>query len=141
MKVILLEENRIADVSDGYARNHLFPKKMAVLATEVNIAKFEKVMKEREKEIAAQRQAAEEIAKKLEDKTIIVKADVGEEGKLFGTVTAQDIVLAVMEQLGIEIDKKKVNLNDHIKVVGEYSASVKLHFQVTAHLKIKVEPK
>src|SRR3989339_98454 len=112
MKVILLEENRVTDVADGYARNYLFPQK---------------------------KKEAEELAKQIEGKSLVIKAETGEEGKLFGSVTVQDIVDEMKKQHGIDLDKKKVNLNDHIKTLGEYSASVKFHHAVIAHIKIVVE--
>lgn len=139
MKVILFEENRIAEVADGYARNFLFPKRLAVLATAPNISKFEKKMKEKESELEQKRKDAQELAKKLETQVIIIKADASEEGKLFGSVTSSDVIRAIAEQAGAQFDKRKVNLNEHIKMLGEYEISIKLHHDVTAHVKIKVE--
>ncbi len=141
MKVILLEENRIENVSDGYARNYLFPKKLAVLATPVNLTRFEKRIQEKQAEMEALKRTAEDLAGKLSSLTVVIKAEAGEEGKLFGSITTQDVVSALQDQQGIEIDKKKVNLNEHIGALGEYFASVKLHHDVVAHLKIKVEKK
>lgn len=141
MKVILFEENRVAEVSDGHARNFLFPKKLAILATPVNLAKFEKKAKEREAEIAEQVKAAQETSALLSLNEIIIKADASEEGKLFGSVTPQDVIDAIKGSFGLELDKKKVNLNEHIKTLGNYTAAIKLHHKVTAHIKIKVEKK
>lgn len=141
MKVILFEENRVAEVSDGHARNYLLPKKLAILATPQNLKRFEKIQVERSKEIAEQKVHAEELRNKLESKELVVKADAGEEGKLFGTITSKDVVSEVKNQFGIELEKKKVNLNEHIKTLGEFSASAKLHHEVTAHIKIRVEKK
>lgn len=139
MKVILFEENRVAEVSDGYARNYLFPKKLAVLATAQNISKFEKKMKDREAELEQKKKDAQDLAKKLETQVIVIKADAGEEGKLFGSVTSSDVIKALAEQAGAQFDKRRVNLNEHIKMLGEYEVSIKLHHDVTAHIKIKVE--
>ena len=141
MKVILLDENRVAEVSEGHARNYLFPQKLAILATPVNMAKFEKRLTEKAAEIAEQKKSAQALAEKLASFVVGIKAEAGEEGKLFGSVTSQDIVEAIKEQQGLEIDKKKVNLNEHIGSVGEYSASVKLHHEVVGHIKINVEKK
>jgi large subunit ribosomal protein L9 len=141
MKVILFEENRIAEVSPGHARNFLFPKKLAVPATPENLVKFEKKMKEKEAELLRLKEEAQALARKLEATELIIKAEAGEEDKLFGTVTTQDVVQAVSEQFSVELDRRKVNLNEHIKKLGEYSASVKLHHAITAHIKIKVEKK
>ncbi|OGC06021.1 50S ribosomal protein L9 [candidate division WOR-1 bacterium RIFOXYA2_FULL_36_21] len=139
MKVILLEENRVTDVADGYARNYLFPQKKAILATPVNLKKFEAKLKAMESFLAQKKKEAEELAKQIEGKSLVIKAETGEEGKLFGSVTVQDIVDEMKKQHGIDLDKKKVNLNDHIKTLGEYSASVKFHHAVIAHIKIVVE--
>lgn len=141
MKVILFEENRIIEVSSGHARNFLFPKKLAVLATPENLVKFEKKMKAREAELETLKQAAKDLADKLESRELVIAAEAGEEDKLFGTVTTHDVVDAVAEQFGIELDRRKVNLNEHIKKLGEFSASIKLLHGVIAHLKIKVEKK
>jgi len=141
MKVIILEEDRVANVSDGYARNFLLPKKLAVLATP-------EAMKQMGKRAEANRQKREEKIKKMEElaaklasKEIIIRADAGEEGKLFGSVTSADVAAGIFNTFGEEIDKRKINLNEHIKMLGEYVASVKLHTDVVAHLKIRVEKK
>ncbi len=141
MKVILLEENRVAEVSDGHARNFLFPKKLAIDATPLNLKRFEKRLKEKESEIAAQKVAAKELGAKLSALTVTILAEAGEEGKLFGSVTNQDVVDAIKDQHGVELEKRKVNLNEHVGALGEYSASIKLLHDVVAHLKVKVEKK
>ena len=141
MKVILLEENRVAEVSDGHARNFLFPKKLAIDATPLNLKRFEKRLKEKESEIAAQKVAAKELGAKLSALTVTILAEAGEEGKLFGSVTNQDVVDAIKDQHGVELEKRKVNLNEHVGALGEYSASIKLLHEVVAHLKVKVEKK
>ena len=139
MKVILFEENRVTEVKDGYARNFLFPRRLAVLATPLNVKKFEKKMAVKAEEIEESRKSAKTVAEKIEASEVLIKAEAGEEGKLFGSVTAQDVADALLTQLEIEIPKRKINLNEHIKAVGDYTASVKLHHAVTAHLKVKVE--
>lgn len=139
MKVIILEEDRIADVADGYARNYLFPKKLAILATPLNIEKFEKRLKERSEELLQKKKIAQELADKLSSVEVLIKAEAGEEGKLFGSITIQDVINAVKQQLGIELDKRKVNLNEHIKMVGTYIVIAKLHHEVNANIKLKVE--
>lgn len=141
MKVILLEEDRVANVSDGYARNFLLPKGLAIMATE-------KAMKQMEKRAAAnadkreqEKKGAQELAEKLEANPLTIKADAGEEGKLFGSVTAADVANELKSQTGVEVDKRKINLNEHIKTLGEFSATLKLHRDINAHLKIIVEKK
>ena len=141
MKVILLEEDKLANVSDGYARNYLLPKKLAVLATPEAIKQMGKRADANRQKREEQKKIMEELAEKLTSKEIIIKADAGEEGKLFGSVTTTDVAKAVLDTFGEELDKKKINLNEHIKMLGEYIASVKLHTDVVAHLKIRVEKK
>jgi len=147
MKVILTDDvktlgkrGEVKEVSDGYARNVLFPKKLAVKATEGGIASEKekiKVEKIKEEKILA---AAKEIAEKLEKNSILVKSKSGEKGKLFGAITAKEIAEAVHKQLNIEIDKKKINIQeDSIKTLGAHPATIKLHPQVTAKITITVE--
>lgn len=139
MKVVLLEEDRLAQVSDGYARNYLFPKKLAIPATDQAVKHMEKRAEANRQKREDQRKGAMNIADKLSSTTLIVKADAGEEGKLFGSVTAQDVASAIRETLSLEVDKRKINLNQQIKTIGEFSATVKLYHDVNAQLKIKVE--
>ncbi len=148
MKVILRreepklgEEDSLVEVSAGYARNYLFPRKIAVPATPAEIAALEKRRAEKEKELAAKREEFEELARKLSSLEIAISADAGEGGKLFGSVTPQDIAEAVQRCSQIEIDKKKIDLADPIKVVGEYSVPVKIFKDISASLKIKVTAK
>ena len=141
MRVILLEEDRLADVSDGYARNYLLPKKLAILATPEAVKQMGKRAEANRQKREEQKKKAEELSEKLSSKEVIIKADAGEEGKLFGSVTTMDVAKAVLDTFGEDIDKKKINLNEHIKTLGEYIASVKLHADVVAHLKIRVEKK
>jgi len=139
MKVILLEEDKIANVSDGYARNYLLPKKLAVLATPKALEAHKARQAEREsKEIQAKAEA-EELKQKLESSEVVIQADAGEEGKLFGSITASEISEELKKQLSLEIDKKKVLLDDNLKQVGEYTVSLKLVSGVKAQLKIRVE--
>ncbi|HTY13623.1 MAG TPA: 50S ribosomal protein L9 [Candidatus Omnitrophota bacterium] len=141
MKVILLEEDRVVKVADGYARNYLLPKKLAILATPASIKQMEKraeTNKQKREELKTQAQA---LAEKLSSKEVVITADAGEEGKLFGTITNTDVVKAVKDTFEVELDRRKVNLNEHIKAIGDYVASVKLHTDVVAHLKLKVVKK
>ncbi|MBU0573470.1 MAG: 50S ribosomal protein L9 [Candidatus Margulisbacteria bacterium] len=141
MKVVLYEENRVMEVADGYARNYLFPKKLAAPATEANLAAFEKQKAKRQAVIDSNKAAAKEMAEKLEAAKVVIKADAGEEGKLFGSVTSLDIAQAIKDLLGLEIDKRKIIMDGHIKVVGESEVSVKLFPEVSARVKVVVEPK
>ena len=144
MKVILLQDvkghgkkGELCNVSDGYARNFLFPKKLAVEAD--NTAMNE--LKNREQAAAHHKQeeinAAKETAAKLEGKTVTIKAKAGSNGKLFGSVTSKEIASEIAKTLGIEIDRKKMSVAD-IKNFGEYTAEIKLYTGITAKITVKV---
>ena len=144
MKVVLLSDvkghgkkGELCNVSDGYARNFLFPKKLAVEAD--NAALNE--LKNREESAAHHKQeeikAAKETAAKLEGKTVVIKAKAGSGGRLFGSVTSKEIAQEIKNALGIEIDKKKMNAPD-IKNFGEYTAEIKLYQGIVAKLTVKV---
>lgn len=144
MKVILLQDvkghgkkGELCNVSDGYARNFLFPKKLAVEAD--NTALNE--LKNREQAAAHHKQeeinAAKETAAKLEGKTVTINAKAGSNGKLFGSVTSKEIASEIAKSLGIEIDRKKMSVAD-IKNFGEYTAEIKLYTGITAKITVKV---
>lgn len=146
MKVILLEDVKkvgkkgdIVEVSDAYARNVLFRQKTAVEATGVNRNTL-KLQKANEEKVAAENLAeAKALKEKLEDTSVTLKLKAGEGGKLFGAVSSKEIADACREQCGIEIDKKKIVMETAIRSVGDMSVTVKLHPQVRAELKVKVE--
>ena len=144
MKVVLLadvkglgKKGELCNASDGYARNFLFPKKLAVEAD--NAALNE--LKNREESAAHHKQeeinAAKETAAKLEGKTVTIKAKAGSNGKLFGSVTSKEIASEIAKSLGIEIDRKKMSVAD-IKNFGEYTAEIKLYVGITAKITVKV---
>lgn len=128
----------IVKVSDGYARNMLFPRGLAVEATEGNIRAAERQKERQAQKAAEDKEAAIALAESLKEKTLTIKAKAGDAGKLFGAITSKDIADAATEQLGIEIDKKKIELEAPIKVIGEYSAVLKLYQEVKGELKINV---
>lgn len=146
MEIILTQDvkalgkkGEIVKVSDGYARNFILPKKLGMEATkqnlyDLNMQKAAEVKKQ--KEILEE---AKEQAKKLEALTIKVTIKAGEGGKTFGSVSTKEIAVALKEQHGLELDKKKLVLNDPIKNAGTYTVPVKLHSQVTAEMKVSVE--
>ncbi len=146
MKVILLEDvkavgkkGEIVEVSDGYARNVLLKKKQGVEATGKNRNDL-KLQKANQEKVAAENlAAAQELGKKLEAASITLKVKVGEGGRLFGSISNKEVAEAVKEQLGYEIDKKKIQLNNPIRSVGTMEAAIKLHTKVTALLKVNVE--
>ena len=146
MKVILLEDvksvgkkGQVVEVSDAYARNVLFKKKLGLEATGKNMNDL-KLQKANQEKVAAENlAAAKELAEKLEKSTITLKVKVGEGGKLFGSISSKEIAEAAKEQLGLEIDKKKVVLTSPIKNIGSMDVAIKLHTKVTANLKVPVE--
>ncbi len=136
MKVILTE---IVDVSDGYARNYVIPKKLGVEANNKNMNDL-KLKKANEEKIAKEQlEAAQAFAKELETKEVTVSIKSGEGGKTFGSVSSKEIAEAAKAQCGMEIDKKKIQMPEAIKSLGVYEIAVKLHPKVTGKLKVKVE--
>lgn len=148
MKVILQQDVKalgkkgdLVEVSDGYARNFILPKKIGVEANNANINDL-KLRKANEEKIAAENLAkAQEFKKTLEDKVIAVFIKAGEGGKVFGAVTGKEIAQAAKEQYGYDIDKKKIVLKDSIKNFGTYEVPLKLHPKVTAALRVQVSEK
>ena len=146
MKVILLQDVKslgkkgdIVKVSDGYARNMILPKKLGVEATPKNLNDL-KLQKANEEKVAQENlEAAQAFAKDLEDKEGIVKLNVGEGGKIFGSVSTKEISEAAKEQLNLDIDKRKLQLPSPIKALGVTQVPVKLHPQVTGTLKVFVK--
>ncbi len=148
MKVILYkevpdlgEEYTLADVSDGYARNYLYPRNLAGPATSKALASLKQKLDDKAKEVTVKKTSFEELAKKLSGMEFVISVDVGEGGKLFGSVTAQDISDVVKNQAEVELDKKKIHLDNPLKIVGSYTVPVKLYQGISANLKVKVEAK
>lgn len=146
MKVILIEDvkslgkkGETVTVSDGYARNMLFPKKLAVEATARNINDLKLKKAHEEKVAKEQLEAAKAFAAQLAEAQVTVSVKTGEGGRTFGSVSNKEIAEAAKAQLGFEIDKKKIQMSNPIKAVGTTSVSIKLHPKVTAELKVVVE--
>ena len=145
MKVILLEDVKtlgkkgdIVNVSDGYARNAIIPKKLGVEATPKNLNDF-KLQKKHEEKVAQEiYEAAVELSKVIETKKVVVKIKCGEGGRIFGSVSTKEIAAAAKEQTGLDLDKKKMQLAEPIKALGTYEIPVKLHTKVTAKLSVQV---
>lgn len=148
MKVILLEDvknigikGQIINAKDGYARNFLFPKKLAIEATDANLKNLENAKKkkeDKEREILEEAKALEE---ELMQKIIVIKTKAGEHGKLFGSITTKEISELLEKEHEIIIDKKKFDLDEPIKSLGEYHVKIKLHPTVNAKLKVIVTEK
>ena len=145
MKVILLEDVKslgkkgdMGNVSDGYARNAVLPKKLGIEATSKNLNDL-KLQNQHADKVAAENLAnAKELAKTVEQQKVVIKIKAGEGGKIFGSVSTKEIAQATKEQTGLELDKKKMHLPDGIKALGTYEVPVKLHPQVTAKLTVQV---
>ncbi len=144
MKIILRQDYErlgkfgdIVEVKDGYARNYLIPKNIAYPAKPNFIKVIEEEKKHKQFKLLKAKRQAEELAKKLESVSITISVSVGEEDKMFGSVTSQDIGKALEEQ-GIEIDRRKIVLEDPIKELGIYSVPIKLHPEVEAKIKVWV---
>lgn len=145
MDVILLKDvkgtgkaGQIVKVSDGYARNMLFPRGLAKEATQGNVKTLERQKEAAAEKRAAQKAEAQEQAKKLEEITVVIKAKGGDNGKLFGSITTKDIAEALEKQEKIKVDKKKIVLDNPIKTTGEKEVVVKLFEEVSAKLKVTV---
>ena len=146
MKVILLQDvkgkgkkGQMLEVSDGYARNFMLPKKLAIEATPDAINTMRMNDKATQERIAREKAEALATSKKLREMTVVVKAKGGGAGRLFGSVTTQEISDALQKNHGITVDKKKIVLNETIKTVGTYTVKCKLGYEITADLKVKIE--
>lgn len=146
MKVILLQDikgtgkkNEIVNVSDGYARNFLFPKNMAKEATDQSINEAKRQKAAQDKQEAENKAAALLKANDLRNKEIIVMAKAGDSGKLFGAITAAEVAEALKEQYGYDVDKRKIELKSSIKQVGEYEATVKLYSNISTNMKLTIK--
>ena len=145
MKVILQQDVRgqgkkgqLVEVSDGYARNFLLPKKLAVIATAENLNTMKQQEKARKAQEAAEKAEAEALSKKLEGLTVKVAAKAGEGGRLFGAVTAKEVSEALCAQHGVTIAKAKLVLDEPIKAFGSYQVKAKLGFEVNGTVYVSV---
>jgi large subunit ribosomal protein L9 len=145
MKVILLQDVKtlgkkgdIVEVSDGYARNAILPKKLGVEATSKNLNDLKLQNKHADKVAAENLENAKELAVTVEKQKVVVKLKTGEGGRTFGSISTKEISQAAKEQTGLDLDKKKMQLTESIKALGTYEVPVKLHPQVTAKLTVSV---
>ena len=146
MKVILLQDvkgkgkkGQMLEVSDGYARNFMLPRKMAIEATPDAINTMKMNDKATQERIAREKAEAMELAKKLRDMTLVVMAKGGGAGRLFGSVTNQEIADTLKNKTGIVLDKRKIVISDPIKNVGTYTVQCKLGYEISAPLTVKIE--
>lgn len=145
MKVILLQdvkslgkEGEIVNVNDGYARNFIIPKKLGVEANSKNMNDLKLKKNNEEKIVKENKEAAEKLAGELKAGQVALKIKVGEGGKAFGSVSAKEIAAAVKDQMGLDVDKKKIQLKETLKTLGTHIVPVKLHPEVTAELKVEI---
>lgn len=145
MKVILLQDiknvgkkEQIIEANDGYARNYLLPKKIAIEATKDNLAKLQAKKTSEENKKKAEIEANKKIAKRLEKIELTIKAKVGENNKIFGGITSKEISEILKKEYEIEIDKKKIIIKETIKNLGRYTADIKFGDGVNAELTINI---
>lgn len=148
MKVILIQDVKslgkkgdIVEVNQGYARNFVLPKKLGVEATPDNLNNL-KLKNQNDEKIAAENlAAAQKLAADLKDKKVVASVKVGDNGRVFGSVSTKEIAELIKTQLGIEVDKKKIIMDDAVKALGGYNVGLKLHPQVTAEILLDVVEK
>lgn len=145
MEVILLEDVKSlgkkgekVNVSDGYAKNFILKKKLGVEATAANLNDLKLQKANQDKIAKEQLEAAQALGEKIKESTVTVKIKAGEGGRTFGSISSKEIAQAAKEQLGLELDKKKIQLKDNIKSFGTFHVNVKLHPKVSAELTVKV---
>lgn len=145
MKVILLnnikgvgKKDEIINASDGYARNYLFPKKLAIEATKENLGKLESKNEANKFKKQNEKNDAIEVANKLKELVLTIKVKAGENGKIFGGVTSKEISENLKEQYKIEIDKKKIEVKETIKNIGRFTINIKLYEGVNAKLTVNI---
>lgn len=147
MDVILLEHmddlgsvGQTVKVKNGYARNFLLPRKLACLATEKNMNYYRTLIESKKRKLAKLKGSAEQLAQQLNEVTLtFVRKSKDQEARLFGSVTSSDVTAALNEQ-GFDVDRKRVALSEPIKKIGEYSASIRVHPEVVARIKVNVVP-
>jgi len=145
MKVLLLadvkgqgKKDQIVEVSDGYARNFLFPKKLAVIADAKVMSEARSKEEAKQFRLKEEKAAAKALAEKISTLTVKITASSGGDGRLYGSITSKDIAEKIKEQHKIEIDKRKLVLQDNIKAYGTYEVEVKVYPEISAKLKVTV---
>jgi len=147
MKVILLQDikaigkkDQVLEVSDGYARNYLIPRKLATEATPAELKRVDEMRRAAQDRLEREEHQARQVARQLKEGGIVLKVKCGEGGRLYGTVTGADVAKALKETMDIEVDKKKIEIPDHIKTVGEYEAEVRLMSGIATKLRLTIQP-
>ena len=147
MKVILTEDvpkvgkkGQVVDVKSGYAHNFLFKNNVALEATKANLKRLEEQQAQEAENRAYEKAQAESIGNMLKDKLIVMKGKEGAGSKLFGAVTNKEVAEAIKKEFNVEIDKRKIVLDDKIRVIGTYNAVIKLHPEVKVNMKVQIVP-
>ena len=145
MKVVLLQDvkgqgkkNDVIEVSDGYARNFLFPRKLAVVADARAMNDVMNKRSSQEHKIEVEKTNARELAQKIEQSKVVIKAEAGADGRVYGAVTAKDIAEALKAQFSLDVDKRKIVLDAPIKAFGTYIVDIKLYSGIVAKLNVQV---
>jgi large subunit ribosomal protein L9 len=146
MKVILTtdvpklgKQGDVVQVSDGYARNFLLPRNMAIEASASRLHELEQKHRQLEKKKKKEEQTAQMVKEQIDGQTVVVKARCGESGKLFGAVTSKEIADAIKTRYKVDIDKKRIEIKEPIKQLGEYPVRIRLHQKAIADVKVRVE--
>ena len=146
MQIILLQDVKslgkkgtVVKVNDSYGRNYIIPKQLGVEANPVNLNNLKLQNANAEKLEAMKQDSAKAIQAKLAGKTITVKIRAGKDGKTFGSITGKEIAQAIMEELSVEVDKKKIGIEEPIKTVGSHTVNVKLYKDISTDITVKVE--
>lgn len=144
MKVILLDDipklgrrGEVRDVAEGYARNYLLPHRLVLPANPANLKQIEQIKQHQEIRSQRAKAEAEEVAKRIETLSIAEARQASEEGRLYGSVGVSDVA-AFLAKNGISVEKRRIGLDEPIKALGEYAVPIRLHHEVTAHLKVTV---
>ena len=133
------QKGEVVSVKPGYGRNFLIPRALAVVANTSNVKRYEEETRQQSLKLDAARKDAEALAGRIDAMEIVLQAPVGEEDRIFGTITTQQIAEA-LAQRGIEIDRKKISINEEIRTTGDYTATVKFHPEHSGTLKVQVVP-
>ena len=146
MKILLTEDvkklgkkGEIVDVSDGYAKNFILPKKLGIEATKSVVNEWQTKKGSEENRKRKEEEQAKALAAELSGKAVVIRTKTGEGGRLFGSITSKDVAEALEKQLNIKVDKKKIQVPDSIKGIGDFTIVVKLHPKASAELRLKVE--
>lgn len=146
MDVILLQDvdhlgskGEVHEVANGYGRNYLIPQGMARMATQGAINQLQEEQRQQARKVAAKKEEAERVAEELGDMQVVFTAKVGEDNRIFGTITTQQIAVELANR-GFEIDRRDIELHEDIRVIGAYKADIKVHTEVSATLDIQVIP-